>query len=62
LGGSPISIDSSNVMTDTTAAFNTAVWLRAFTSGGVYYDIPMDIKVCGFEEILNQIPIKKSFK
>jgi hypothetical protein len=46
LGGTPISVDSTSVITDTMDAFNTPLWLRAFTSGGAFYDISLDIVVC----------------
>jgi hypothetical protein len=51
LGGSPITADASNVITDTTNSFNTPLWLRVSTIGGAYYDIPINIYVCGFETI-----------
>ena len=46
LGGTAISVDSTSVITVTMAAFNTPLWLRAFTSGGAFYDISLDIVVC----------------
>jgi hypothetical protein len=51
LGGTPVSVDLSGVITDTIASFSTPLWLRSFTSGGVFYDIPLNIYVCGFETI-----------
>jgi hypothetical protein len=57
LGGSPVSIYSTNVITDTTAPFNTPLWLRIFTSGGAFYDIQLNIYVCGFEVITASSPI-----
>jgi hypothetical protein len=53
LGGSPISVDSpnTNILSQTTSTFNTPLWLRTFTSGGAFYDIPLNIYICGFETI-----------
>jgi hypothetical protein len=52
LGGTPVSFDSTNVITDTIAPFDTPLWLRTFTSGGAFFDIPLNIYVCGFETII----------
>jgi hypothetical protein len=52
LGGSPISVDSTNIVTQTSSKFNTPLWLRTFTSGGAFYDIPLNIYICGFETII----------
>ena len=53
LGGTQITLDASmnNIITETTNAFNTPLWIRATTLGGVSYDIPLNIFVCGFETI-----------
>jgi hypothetical protein len=51
LGGSTISVDSTNIVTQTSTAFNTPLWLRASTSGGAFYDIPLNIYICGFETV-----------
>jgi hypothetical protein len=51
LGGSPVSFDATNIIIDTSASFNTPLWLRTFTSGGSFYDIALNIFVCGFETI-----------
>jgi hypothetical protein len=51
LGGSPISVDSANIVTQTSSKFNNPLWLRTFTSGGAFYDIPLNIYICGFEII-----------
>jgi hypothetical protein len=39
-------------MTQTSTAFNTPLWLRTFTSGGAFYDIPLNIYICGFETVI----------
>jgi hypothetical protein len=40
------------ITTDTSAAFNTPLFIRALTIGGASYYIPLDIFVCGFEKIV----------
>jgi hypothetical protein len=52
LGGSSVTVDATNIITDTTIGFNTPLWLRSYTSSGAYYDIPLTIKVCGFQTII----------
>jgi hypothetical protein len=52
LGGSPISADNINIIIDTSVAFNSQSWLRSYTGGGAFYDIPLSIYICGFEEII----------
>jgi hypothetical protein len=52
LGGTPISVGSTNLITDTSSPFSTPLWLRTYTIGGVYYDIPLNIYICGFETII----------
>jgi hypothetical protein len=56
LGGSSVSFDATNIIIDTSASFNTPIWLRTFTSGGSFYDIPLNIFVCGFETIIVSAP------
>jgi hypothetical protein len=52
LGGTPINHDATNIYTDTINSFNTPIWLRTYTSGGNFYDFPLEIYVFGFETIL----------
>ena len=40
---------TATIQTDTSAATNKALYLRAITSGGVYRDIPLMIYFCGLE-------------
>jgi hypothetical protein len=61
LGGSPITVDSTNILTQTLSPFNTPLWLRTFTSGGAFYDIPLKIYICGFEKIIASSPISSIF-
>jgi hypothetical protein len=53
------------ITTDTSAAFNTSLFIRALTVGGASYYIPLNIFVCGFETIVAStipIPIVKVYE
>ena len=52
MGGSSVTVDATNIITDTSVGFNTPLWLRSYTSSGAYYDIPLTIIVCGFQTII----------
>jgi hypothetical protein len=40
------------ITTDTSAAFNTPLFIRALTVGGASYYVPLNIFVCGLETIV----------
>jgi hypothetical protein len=51
--GSQVSLSTTNVVTDTTVAFDTPLFVRASTVGGASYYIPLNMYVCGYEIIIS---------
>jgi hypothetical protein len=51
--GSPLTPGATDISVDTTNTFEDTSYLRVYTKAGKYIDIPLDILICGNEQIVS---------